>query len=203
MDTINLDIFAWLAVIGGYGLGSIPFGLLLMRLGGHGDVRDGGSGNIGATNVLRAGHRYLALLTLILDALKGALAVQLGFELGGEVAGYLAAMGCFVGHLYPVWLRFKGGKGIATFLGLMLMLSPLTGILFMVSWLVLAGIFRISSLAALVSQLISLGMLTLLGEMQIFYLVLSMSILTFYAHRENIARLLKGTESRIGKANKK
>ena len=195
---INLDIFTLFAVIAGYLLGSIPFGFLLMRVFGHGDIRTTGSGNIGATNVLRSGQRMLALLTLILDAAKGIIAIQVALELGGASAIYPAALACFLGHLFPFWLGFKGGKGIATFLGLIVMLSPLTGIMFMLCWLILAGIFRYASLASLLSILLSLIMLAVLGETPTLYVVLAITLLTFYAHRQNIVRLFNGTENSIG-----
>lgn len=195
---MSLETLSLIAIVIGYLLGSVPFGLLLTKIAGKGDIRDIGSGNIGATNVLRSGSKLLALLTLVFDALKGVVAVQLAIMLAGEAAMYGAGLACFVGHLFPVWLRFKGGKGIATLIGLLLIMSPLTGLVFLVSWLLMAVVFRYSSLAALTSVVLSLPLLALLGENRTLVVVLVMAALTFYAHRENIKRLIDGTESRIG-----
>lgn len=182
----------------GYGLGSIPFGLLLTRLGGKGDIRDIGSGNIGATNVLRSGSKILALLTLLADGAKGFIAVALVWRFGNDQAAYLAGLAAFAGHLFPVWLNFKGGKGIAVFIGAMLMMSPLTGIMFLVVWLLMAVIFRISSLSAIVALLTSVPFLVFLGEHDTAVYTALMVALSLYAHRENIARLRAGTEPKIG-----
>ena len=182
----------------GYGLGSIPFGLLLTRLGGKGDIRDIGSGNIGATNVLRSGSKILALLTLLADGAKGFIAVTLVWRFGNDQAAYLAGLAAFAGHLFPVWLNFKGGKGIAVFIGAMLMMSPLTGIMFLVVWLLMAVIFRISSLSAIVALLTSVPFLVFLGEHDTAVYTALMVALSLYAHRENIARLRAGTEPKIG-----
>ena len=140
----------------GYLLGSVPFGLIFTRIGGKGDIRDIGSGNIGATNVLRAGSKILALATLLADAAKGALAVALVWRLGNDQAAFFAGLAAFVGHLFPVWLNFKGGKGVAVFIGAMLIMSPMTGIVFLLTWLAMALVFRKSSLAALTALLLSL-----------------------------------------------
>ena len=182
----------------GYGLGSIPFGLLLTRLGGKGDIRDIGSGNIGATNVLRSGSKILALLTLLADGAKGFIAVALVWRFGNDQAAYLAGLAAFAGHLFPVWLNFKGGKGIAVFIGAMLMMSPLMGIMFLVVWLLMAVIFRISSLSAIVALLTSVPFLVFLGEHDTAVYTALMVALSLYAHRENIARLRAGTEPKIG-----
>ena len=182
----------------GYGLGSIPFGLLLTRLGGKGDIRDIGSGNIGATNVLRSGSKILALLTLLADGAKGFIAVTLVWRFGNDQAAYLAGLAAFAGHLFPVWLNFKGGKGIAVFIGAMLMMSPLMGIMFLVVWLLMAVIFRISSLSAIVALLTSVPFLVFLGEHDTAVYTALMVALSLYAHRENIARLRAGTEPKIG-----
>ncbi len=195
---MSWELLTLISIVGGYLLGSIPFGLLLTRLLAHIDIRNIGSGNIGATNVLRAGHKGLAALTLLLDALKGALAVQLAISLVGDSAMQATALACFLGHLFPVWLHFKGGKGVAVFIGLMLILSPMAGILLLISWVVVAAIFRYASVAAFVSMIMSMVMLLVLGEMDTFAVALVMTLLTFYAHRENIKRLRGGTESRIG-----
>lgn len=186
------------AAIIGYLLGSIPFGLLLTRLGGKGDIRDIGSGNIGATNVLRSGSKVLALLTLLADAAKGFVAVAVVWRFGNDQAAYLAGLAAFAGHLFPVWLEFKGGKGIAVFIGAILMMSPLTGILFLIVWLLMALVFRISSLSAIVALLTSLPVLVFLGEHDTALYATLMVGLSLYAHRENIVRLRAGTEPKIG-----
>lgn len=182
----------------GYLLGSIPFGLLFTRLGGKGDIRDIGSGNIGATNVLRSGSKLLALATLLADALKGSLAVALIWRLGSDTAAYMAAVAAFIGHLFPVWLDFKGGKGVAVFIGAILIMSPLTGIAFLVIWLVMAIAFRMSSLAAITAMIISLPLLVFLGEVDTARFTALMVALSLWAHRENIGRLRNGTEPKIG-----
>lgn len=186
------------AAIIGYLFGSVPFGLILTRLGGKGDIRDIGSGNIGATNVLRSGSKLLAALTLLGDALKGALAVHVVWFLGNDHAAYLAGLAAFAGHLFPVWLNFKGGKGIAVFIGATLMMSPLTGLVFLVTWLLAAAAFRISSLSAIIALLVSPLMLVALGEFATLTYTAAMVVLSLWAHRENIARLRKGTEPKIG-----
>lgn len=182
----------------GYLLGSIPFGLLLTRIGGKGDIRDIGSGNIGATNVLRSGSKILALLTLLADAAKGFIAVSLVWSFGNDQAAYLAGLTAFAGHLFPVWLNFKGGKGIAVFIGAILAMSPLTGIMFLIVWLLMAVIFRISSLSAIVALLTSVPLLIFLGEHDTALYAAVMVGLSLYAHRENITRLRAGTEPKIG-----
>lgn len=182
----------------GYLLGSIPFGLLFTRLGGKGDIRDIGSGNIGATNVLRSGSKFLALATLLADALKGGLAVALVWRLGSDTAAYMAAVAAFIGHLFPVWLDFKGGKGVAVFIGAILIMSPLTGIAFLIIWLVMAIAFRMSSLAAITAMIVSLPLLVFLGEVDTARFTALMVALSLWAHRENIGRLRNGTEPKIG-----
>ncbi|MBT5157727.1 MAG: glycerol-3-phosphate 1-O-acyltransferase PlsY [Rhodobiaceae bacterium] len=182
----------------GYLLGSVPFGLIFTRIGGKGDIRDIGSGNIGATNVLRAGSKILALATLLADAAKGALAVALVWRLGNDQAAFFAGLAAFVGHLFPVWLNFKGGKGVAVFIGAMLIMSPMTGIVFLLTWLAMALVFRKSSLAALTALLLSLPLLAFLGEYGSLGFTLIMVGLSLWAHRENISRLRAGTEPKIG-----
>ncbi|NCF78531.1 MAG: glycerol-3-phosphate 1-O-acyltransferase PlsY [Alphaproteobacteria bacterium] len=182
----------------GYLLGSIPFGLLFTRLGGKGDIRDIGSGNIGATNVLRSGSKFLALATLLADALKGGLAVALVWRLGSDTAAYMAAVAAFIGHLFPVWLDFKGGKGVAVFIGAILIMSPLAGSAFLVIWLVMAIAFRMSSLAAITAMIVSLPLLVFLGEVDTARFTALMVALSLWAHRENIGRLRNGTEPKIG-----
>lgn len=181
----------------GYLLGSIPFGLLLTRAAGLGDVRKIGSGNIGATNVLRTGHKGLAALTLLLDALKGTAAVLIAGRFGAEPA-LAAGLGAFLGHLFPVWLGFKGGKGVATYLGVLVALAWQGALVFAVAWLGIAFITRYSSLAALVAAIAVPIALWLLGFVQPAQLFVLMSAIVFVKHRANIARLLSGTESRIG-----
>lgn len=183
----------------GYLLGSIPFGLLLTRLAGLGDIRKIGSGNIGATNVLRTGNRLLAALTLLLDGGKGAAAVLIAQNYGPDVT-VSAAAGAFLGHLFPVWLGFKGGKGMATFLGIALALNPLVGALACASWLVAAAIGRYSSAATLAAAALSPVYFWWFGETQLMQLSLLLAVLVWLKHYENIHRLLAGTEPRIGAA---
>lgn len=184
-------------LIWGYFLGSIPFGLILTRMAGLGDVRKIGSGNIGATNVLRTGNRKLAALTLLLDALKGTVAVLLAAPFG-EIYGLLAGLGAFLGHLFPIWLGFKGGKGVATYLGILLAAAWPGAIVFAIVWLATAFISRFSSLAALGAAACVPIALFFLGQTHASLLFLILSVLVFIKHRENIARLLAGTETRIG-----
>lgn len=194
-----------LVAIGGYLLGSIPFGVILTRAGGAGDVRNIGSGNIGATNVLRTGRKDLAIATLILDAGKGAVALLVARYLFGEVAGAIAGGAAFLGHLFPVWLGFKGGKGVATFFGLILAACWPLGLLAAATWLIVAFALRYSSLAALVAAaltplyaLLPLPALGLPAAAPILMLAIFTAVLIYIRHHENIARLLKGAEPRIG-----
>ena len=186
------------AVIG-YLLGSIPFGMVLAKLMNLGNLREIGSGNIGATNVLRTGNKAAALGTLILDGGKGAVAVLIARVLAGEDAAQLAGLMAFLGHCYPVWLGFKGGKGVATFLGLMLALAFPVGALCCLAWLVTAAISRISSLSAIVAAATSTFWVAFIGPGAIFLLSAILTLLVFWRHRENIARLRDGTEPKIGK----
>lgn len=185
------------ALVFGYLLGSIPFGLILTRLAGLGDVRKIGSGNIGATNVLRTGHKGLAAATLLADALKGTLAVVVA-GLWGPNTALLAALGAFLGHLFPVWLGFKGGKGVATFLGCLLGLKPVAALAFAGIWLAVAAIMRYSSLSALVASAATPAVLWLLGDRQAAELFVVLVVLLWWKHSTNIKRLLAGTEGRIG-----
>jgi glycerol-3-phosphate acyltransferase PlsY len=185
------------AIVVGYLLGSIPFGLILTRLGGAGDLRSIGSGNIGATNVLRTGRYGLAALTLIGDALKGTAAVLLGARLGPEAAA-IAGLGAFLGHLFPIWLRFKGGKGVATFLGVWLGLYWPVALAFAIVWLSVAAITRYSSLAALSASLAVPLSLYATGRPAHAVLAAAMAALLWWKHAANIRRLADGTESRIG-----
>jgi glycerol-3-phosphate acyltransferase PlsY len=190
---------AVLPLVVGYLLGSIPFGLLITRLAGAGDIRAIGSGNIGATNVLRTGRKGLAALTLLADALKGAVAVWIFHASGTDIA-VLSGMGAFIGHLFPIWLKFKGGKGIAVYVGVMVALS-LTGFLvFAAVWLATAALFRFSSLAALTATLAVPLVLWVLGNQSDFScgILALMTVLAWIMHRPNIQRLISGTESKIG-----
>ena len=180
----------------GYLLGSIPFGLLLTRLAGKGDIRDIGSGNIGATNVLRTGSKWLALLTAILDCLKGTAAVLLSRQLFGPDTSAVAAAGAMVGHLYPVWLTFKGGKGAATFFGVLLALLPMAALVYAAVWILLLLTIRISSVAGMTAA-ISAPVMALILHSSYFPMLLGFAVLVLWKHRENIARLTKGTEPRI------
>ena len=182
----------------GYLLGSIPFGLLLTRAMGLGNLRDIGSGNIGATNVLRTGNKAAAAGTLLLDGGKGIVAVLLARAFASEDAAQITALAAFLGHCFPVWLGFKGGKGVATFLGLLLILAWPVGLLACATWLATAAISRISSLSALVAASWSLLWSLLVGQGQIFVLTAILAALIFWRHRENLARIRAGTESKIG-----
>ena len=190
-----------LALTIGYLLGSIPFGLLLTRLAGKGDIRKLGSGNIGATNVMRAGGKGLAAATLVLDALKGALAVWIAQALlqGSPGTDTAAAAGALIGHLYPVWLKFRGGKGVATLFGILLVLWPTGGLIYAAVWLAVIAVLRISSVAGIAAVLSAPIAAAVLGAATLFPLLLGFALLIVWKHRENIARLRAGTESRIGK----
>jgi glycerol-3-phosphate acyltransferase PlsY len=186
-----------LALALGYLFGSIPFGLLLTRLGGKGDVRKIGSGNIGATNVLRTGSRVLAGLTLILDCLKATAAILLAQRLFGDESAAYAATGAIIGHLYPVWLKFRGGKGVATLLGVLIPLLPIAAGVYAAVWVLLLATLRISSVAGMAAA-VSAPVTALLLHSSYFVLLLGFAVLVLWKHRENIARLTKGTEPRIG-----
>jgi glycerol-3-phosphate acyltransferase PlsY len=185
------------AFAGGYLLGSIPFGLILAKLAGLGDLRQIGSGNIGATNVLRAGSKGLAALTLLLDAAKGTAAVLLAAGWGEDVA-MLAGLGAFLGHLFPVWLGFRGGKGVATYIGVLLGLYWPAAVAFGAIWLIVAFATRYSSLAALVASGASVCVLALTGQWRLAALFLLLTVLLYIRHAANIARLARGEEARIG-----
>jgi len=183
----------------GYLLGSIPFGLILAKLAGLGDLRQIGSGNIGATNVLRAGSKALAALTLILDAAKGTAAVLLAGYWGADAA-ILAGLGAFLGHLFPIWLGFRGGKGVATFIGVLLGLYWPAAIVFCAIWLLVAFATRYSSLAALVASGGSVCVLALTGQWRLAALFLLLTFLLYIRHASNIGRLARGEETRIGES---
>jgi glycerol-3-phosphate acyltransferase PlsY len=186
-----------LIFLAAYLLGAVPFGIVITRLLGLGDLRQIGSGNIGATNVLRTGHKGAALATLLLDSGKGAIAVLLARALFDDTAAQVAGLGAFIGHLYPIYLRFKGGKGVATFLGTLIALSPLAGLAACATWLLAALAFRISSLAALIAAAMAPAWLYAFGLYNMTGLTLFFAALIFWRHRSNIARLLSGTEPKI------
>jgi acyl phosphate:glycerol-3-phosphate acyltransferase len=185
------------ALVFGYLCGSVPFGIILTRLAGAGDLRSIGSGSIGATNVLRTGRKGLAAATLIGDALKGALAVAVAGIWGLEPA-LAATIGAFLGHLFPVWLNFKGGKGVATFLGCLLVLKPLAALAFAVVWLAVAFVSRYSSLSGLVASALTPVVLWTMGETRMALVFVLVAALLWWKHSENIRRLMARTEGRIG-----
>ncbi len=185
------------ALLLGYLLGSIPFGVILTRMGGAGDLRQIGSGNIGATNVLRTGRKGLAAATLLLDAAKGAVAILLSeYLFPGH--GVVAATGAFLGHLYPVWLGFKGGKGVATLMGIVLALHWPSAVVYAVVWIGLLATVRISSVAGILAAISGPVSAAYFGQFDIVLLLLALGLLVLWKHRENIDRLMSGTEPRIG-----
>ncbi len=186
------------ALLIGYLLGSIPWGILLTRIAGAGDLRAIGSGNIGATNVLRTGRKGLAAATLLLDLLKGAAAVWIVAALfpGEELVAGAAA---FVGHCYPLWLRFRGGKGVATMMGVVVALSPIAGLVYAIVWLGLLGIVRISSVAGMAAAVAAPIAAAAVGRFDLAVLFLGLALIVLWKHRENIARLVAGQEPRIGR----
>ena len=184
----------------GYLLGSIPFGLLLTRLAGKGDVRKIGSGNIGATNVLRTGSKVLAALTLILDCLKATAAVLIARQVFGPETVYSAAAGAMIGHLYPVWLKFRGGKGVATLLGVLIPLLPIAAIVYAVTWLLLLLTIRIASVAGMAAAVSAPVTAAVIKDEALLPMLLGFALLVLWKHRANILRLKDGTEPRIGRA---
>src|SRR5579863_9157155 len=195
---MSADAFLPVAFVLGYLLGSIPFGLILTRLAGTDDLRSIGSGNIGATNVLRTGRKGLAAATLLLDALKGTVAVIIAGYVAGAEAAMLAGLGAFLGHLFPVWLKFKGGKGVAVYIGILVGLFWPAAVLFCVIWLLTAVISRYSSLSALVASFITPIFIWWQGHLMLAALSALLTLLLFYMHRANIGRLMAGTEGKIG-----
>lgn len=193
-------VWSLVALVLGYLLGSIPFGVILTRLAGTQDLRTVGSGNIGATNVLRTGRKGLAAATLLGDALKGTAAVLIARHFGGNDAALVAGVGAFLGHLFPVWLGFRGGKGVATYIGVLLGLSWPSALFFCAAWIFVAAIFRYSSLSALVASALTPLFLLLTSVPEITGVIAVLTVLLWIKHRENIARLLNGTEGKIGKA---
>ena len=196
VDSVELQL--GLALVIGYLCGSVPFGVVLTRIAGAGDLRAIGSGNIGATNVLRTGRKGLATATLLGDLLKGTVAVLIAKSYLGPDAALLAAVAAFLGHLFPVWLNFKGGKGVATFLGVALALYWPAALGFAIVWLAMARLFRYSSLSALVASVISPMIAAYSGDLRISSVLGLLTVTLWWTHRANIARLLAGTEGRIG-----
>ena len=194
MDASSISI----AIAVGYLLGSIPFGLLLARAFGQGDIRDIGSGNIGATNVLRTGRKDIAALTLLLDAGKAGVAGLIIGHFIGAPYSFIAAASAFLGHCFPIWLKFKGGKGVATFFGALLALIWPVGLIAAATWLIIAFLSRYSSLAALWAAGLAPIAARYLGHTHAAYMAAFMALLIFIRHRENIGRLVKGPESKIG-----
>jgi glycerol-3-phosphate acyltransferase PlsY len=188
-----------LALALGYLFGSIPFGLVLTRVAGKGDIRDIGSGNIGATNVLRTGSKWLAALTLVLDCLKATAAILLAERLLGDETAAFAATGALIGHLYPVWLGFRGGKGVATFLGILIALLPIAAGVYAAIWILLLLTLRISSVAGMTAAA-SAPIAAAVLHSSLLPMLLGFAVLVLWKHRENIARLLAGKEPRIGRA---
>lgn len=201
METIinHIQLSGLIGIIAGYLLGSIPFGLVLCRMFGYGDIRQIGSGNIGATNVLRTGNKWLAALTLILDSSKGLIAVLIAASFFDKHAMFGAALGVVLGHNFPVWLKFKGGKGVATTLGTLIALSWPVGLACCLAWLATAAATRISSLSALVALALAPIFVVTIGNPHQVYLVGILSLIGWIRHRANITRLLEGTEPKIGK----
>ena len=199
LTTWNIAAFpAIIAAVLGYLSGSVPFGLILTRMAGLGDVRAIGSGNIGATNVLRTGNKGLAAATLLLDALKGTVPAALGYHFFGVEGGVIAGFAAFLGHIFPVWLGFKGGKGVATYIGVLFGLDWRLGLLFIIVWIATAAITRYSSLSALVAAVVIPIAEFFMGDVKIAALAVVMSVIVWIKHRANISRLLAGSESRIG-----
>ncbi|RKF16267.1 glycerol-3-phosphate 1-O-acyltransferase [Roseovarius spongiae] len=196
IETTTGVLILW--AISGYLLGSIPFGMVLARAMGLGNLREIGSGNIGATNVLRTGNKRAALATLLLDGVKGAAAVLLARCAAGEDAAQLAGLAAFLGHCYPVWLGFRGGKGVATFLGLLLALAWPVGIACCATWAAAAAITRMSSFAAITAAASSTIWMLLLGHGHAVILGAVLTLLVFWRHRGNIRRIRAGTEPKIG-----
>ncbi|CDO61426.1 Acyl-phosphate:glycerol-3-phosphate O-acyltransferase PlsY [Candidatus Phaeomarinobacter ectocarpi] len=205
IDPISIEYSApyyAMALAFGYLLGSIPFGLVFTRMAGLGDIRSVGSGNIGATNVLRTGNRWVAAATLVADGAKGAIAVLIARYVAGDTMAVLAGTAAFVGHIFPVWLGFKGGKGVATFLGLTLALSFPIGLAACATWLVTAAVTRISSLSALVAAALAPAYFWYADYWLIIPFAVFYAVLIFIRHKDNIQRILAGEEPRIGAKKK-
>jgi acyl phosphate:glycerol-3-phosphate acyltransferase len=203
IDYSQITVVALIASLAiGYLLGSIPFGLILTRMAGLGDVRKIGSGNIGATNVLRTGNKKVAAATLLLDAFKASASVLIAQKLFGSdtvhLPGLIAGFAAFIGHLFPIWLGFKGGKGVATYLGVLLATFPVMILVFAFVWLTIAKLSRYSSLSALVATLVIPVVLWLIGQPETALITAAMTVITWAKHKDNIERLIAGTEGKIG-----
>lgn len=200
MDASPSDLL-WPLVVGGllfgYLMGSVPYGLLIIRISGLGDIRSIGSGNIGTTNVLRTGRKDLAIATLLCDALKGTIAVLIA-SLWGIEAGLAAGFGAFIGHVFPVWLGFKGGKGVATYLGVLIALAWPAALVFAATWIAVAYLTRYSSLSALTAAVVAPAFLLITGRVDVALLFAVLSIFLIVLHHQNIRRLLEGTEGKLG-----
>ena len=183
MDVLIVTLYSYI-------LGSIPFGLILTRLAGLGDVRKIGSGNIGATNVLRTGNKFIAALTLIIDGLKGTLSILLTIQYFNELT-YYAAVIVFLAHIFPVWLKFKGGKGVATFIGSLIVINFYLSIVFVTAWLIMLAIFRISAASALLGYLVVTVTAFIFFDQKIFFLIFFYFITSIFTHRQNIASIIK------------
>ena len=190
-----MNIF--LVILFAYLIGSIPFGIIISKIMGLGNLRNIGSGNIGATNVLRTGNKLAAILTLIFDLLKGAIAVIITYYVFNDTTAQIAALSSFLGHCFPIWLKFKGGKGVATFIGISLALYWPAGILICLTWVLTAFLSRISSLSALISSLSSILWVWILGVPSAVFVMIVLTILIWYRHIENIKRIIKNTEPKI------
>ena len=190
-----MNIF--LVILFAYLIGSIPFGIIISKIMGLGNLRNIGSGNIGATNVLRTGNKLAAILTLIFDLLKGAIAVIITYYIFNNTTAQIAALSSFLGHCFPIWLKFKGGKGVATFIGISLALYWPAGILICLTWVLTAFLSRISSLSALISSLSSILWVWILGVPSAVFVMIVLTILIWYRHIENIKRIIKNTEPKI------
>jgi len=196
VETSTAALLVW--ALAGYLLGSVPFGMIVAKTMGLGSLRDIGSGNIGATNVLRTGNKKAALLTLLFDAGKGAAIVLLARTYAGEDAAQLAGLAAFLGHCFPIWLKFKGGKGVATYFGIIFALAPLVGLIAGLIWIAVAAISRYSSLAALMAGGWTPIVVTFLADGRLFALTIILGLLIYARHSENIGRLRAGTETKIG-----
>ena len=197
IDSSTAQLILWAAI--GYLMGSVPFGMIVARVMGLGNLRQIGSGNIGATNVLRTGNKTAAALTVLFDGAKGAVAVLLARVFAGEDAAQIAALAAFLGHCFPVWLAFKGGKGVATFLGLWLMLDWRVGVACCLTWVVAVAIWRISSVGALAAAALSTTWIVVLTDGSTFILGIVLTLLVYWRHSANVARIKAGTEPKIGK----
>lgn len=190
-----MNIF--LVILFAYLIGSIPFGIIISKIMGLGNLRNIGSGNIGATNVLRTGNKLAAILTLIFDLLKGAIAVIITYYIFNDTTAQIAALSSFLGHCFPIWLKFKGGKGVATFIGISLALYWPAGILICLTWVLIAFLSRTSSLSALISSLSSILWVWVLGAPSAVFIMTVLTILIWYRHIENIKRIINNTEPKI------